>query len=664
MEKKHKNIIVIFLFLFIVVIIGVSYAYWTFQASQETINRLNTNCLEVNIEEEQNNISLLKEFPITDKEAEALTPFTFKIHNTCNVDATYSVQLEVKDENDVLSDEYIALSYNGNSKELLNTYSTVDPTVKETDFTANKAYQITTGTIKAGEEKDFSLKLWVDESVDINDDAMNKNFTSKVTVTSENIHYAYYKEDLLNGADPVLGENLIPVIIDAKGEVKRANLEEKWYEYGKQEWANAVILADEAQEPEVGAVIDEDSIESYFVWIPRYKYKIWDEGNYTTRVEDETQLSSKVQPIEIQFETTNDIASNGSKATDWLTHPAFTAFGVNGIWVGKFESGYKDAESTKAAEVNPASADEAIEAAKKLQIKPNVYSWRSIQLANAHLVSYNYQRELDSHMMKNTEWGAVAYLTNSKYGRCKDNQCNDDSRVRVNNNDSHLTGYAARNNPTTGDIGSSTVEPCSSYPNACNEHGPSEAGSDGEYTVNYFNNLSTLASTTGNYTGIYDLSGGSLEFVLAGMEAESNSNIPASGQKISRNSGFKGKTLDGQEVTDGIDLPESKYYDVYSYSTNAYDYSRGILGDATKELGPFYKIHYRIESTGVENSDRTVSGWYKNTAFFPFGNESSSTPWFVRGGHFRSGFEAGPFYIGRTHGNGVNSISFRVVLAI
>ena len=27
-----------------------------------------------------------------------------------------------------------------------------------------------------------------------------------------------------------------------------------------------------------------------------------------------------------------------------------------------------------------------------------------------------YQRELDSHMMKNTEWGAVAYLSHSIYG--------------------------------------------------------------------------------------------------------------------------------------------------------------------------------------------------------------------------------------------------------
>ena len=29
----------------------------------------------------------------------------------------------------------------------------------------------------------------------------------------------------------------------------------------------------------------------------------------------------------------------------------------------------------------------------------------------------------DSHLIKNMEWGAVAYLRNSKYGRCSNNSC-------------------------------------------------------------------------------------------------------------------------------------------------------------------------------------------------------------------------------------------------
>ena len=45
-------------------------------------------------------------------------------------------------------------------------------------------------------------------------------------------------------------------------------------------------------------------------------------------------------------------------------------------------------------------------------------------------------------MMKNTEWGAVAYLSQSIYGSRQ--------KVRINNNSAYLTGYAAKAVPTTG----------------------------------------------------------------------------------------------------------------------------------------------------------------------------------------------------------------------
>ena len=102
-----------------------------------------------------------------------------------------------------------------------------------------------------------------------------------------------------------------------------------------------------------------------------------------------------------------------------LTHPAFTSFDDNnGLWVAKFESGFKGATSTESAQVN--SSDYT-----NLVIKPNQYSWRSITVGNAFKTSYDYNRELDSHMMKNTEWGAVAYLSHSKYGNI--------ASLRINN---------------------------------------------------------------------------------------------------------------------------------------------------------------------------------------------------------------------------------------
>ena len=93
-------------------------------------------------------------------------------------------------------------------------------------------------------------------------------------------------------------------------------------------------------------------------------------------------------------------------------------------------------------ELNPTEAEQNIRDANKIIVKPNVYSWRRIQIANAFYTSYDYNRDLDSHMMKNTEWGAVAYLSHSAYGSA--------TKVRINNNLDYITGYQANNEPTCG----------------------------------------------------------------------------------------------------------------------------------------------------------------------------------------------------------------------
>ena len=81
--------------------------------------------------------------------------------------------------------------------------------------------------------------------------------------------------------------------------------------------------------------IKESDIESYFVWIPRYRYQIFDEGNYTEAIEG-IPTESNAKEIKIEFESLDTPPSNGSTKDSWLTHPAFTNFNVNGLWVGKF----------------------------------------------------------------------------------------------------------------------------------------------------------------------------------------------------------------------------------------------------------------------------------------------------------------------------------------
>ena len=423
--------------------------------------------------------------------------------------------------------------------------------------------------------------------------------------------YEIYVEAILNGTEPKLEEPLIPVTIEDDGTVKKADLTSKWYNYEEKRWANAVILKNENKEYVSGEIIPEEEIESYFVWIPKYSYKLWDLGNYTS----ETGIdANKVHSIEIKFGTTNTSDSVSGQCTtpgisgesgncevgDYMTHPAFLAFNTTGMWVGKFETGYDGATSASEAQNNTTEVDKVI-------VKPNVYSWRSIQVANAFTVSYNYQRELDSHMMKNTEWGAVAYLSHSIYGI--------NYEVRINNNSNYLTGYAA-----TTENGMESTTDVAMW----------------NTTVGY------LASTTGNITGVYDMSGGTYEYVM-GVIKDVNGNL-MSGNSSSYNSGFNGTLSDGSSYTSGINFPDSKYYDVYNYG-DYYNSSRRILGDGTGEMGPFQS---------------GKSSWYTDTSSFV----RSSGPWFYRGGIYNVGSDAGAFYFGNYNGHAYSSFSFRLVLCL
>lgn len=121
-----------------------------------------------------------------------------------------------------------------------------------------------------------------------------------------------------------------------------------------------------------------------------------------------------------------------------------------GIWVGKFETSGS---------------------LGKVTIIPNTNSLRSINVGDiftaCQRVKSTYDLAGDSHMMKNTEWGAVAYLAESKYGR-------NGTEIGMNS-----TNY------TTG---------------------------QGNY-VTYANQ-----STTGNVYGIYDINGTSWEFVAGVLD--------------------------------------------------------------------------------------------------------------------------------------------------
>ena len=321
---------------------------------------------------------------------------------------------------------------------------------------------------------------------------------------------------------PELLSNMIPIRYDGTNWVY-ANINEEWYNYETQEWANAVVL-NSGVVKNVGDIITEDEIALWYVWIPRYKYQLFNANNegvaeQLINIEFErgtasTGTVSCTDAINQSDENGNLISETCINATNgnWYTHPAFT-FGeeeITGFWIGKFEvSGGTDA----------------------ITVKPNVSSLRSTTVSQFFTAIQNmkttYGLSGDSHMNKNMEWGAVAYLKQSKYGL-------GETDIGTNNNSSYITGCGA----TARSSSSST---CDAY--------------------NTTNGM--LASTTGNIYGVYDMSGGAFEYVMGNM-VDSSSIFYISNSEFS-------------------DAPDAKYYDAYTYGTSNTDHGRGKLGDATKE---------------------------------------------------------------------------------
>ena len=263
---------------------------------------------------------------------------------------------------------------------------------------------------------------------------------------------------------------------------------------------------------------------AYYVYIPRYKYKIW-----ITSINDKRNE----QEIEIIFENKDAAKSTGTQVDEYITHSAFT-FGnteVNGIWVGKFETTGDSFAPT---------------------IKPDVCSFRYSYVSNDFDISkifgtskYGLTINIDAHMMKNSEWGAVAYLSRSKYGV--------NGEVYINNSSRYYTGRSG------GNVGGSTaINTVYTDQTATDQYNGYGFYTWDGYLLVYNTNtkgstrdFNKVASTTGNITGVYDMSGGAWEYVM-GVLADNNG-IPRAGwdSSASSHSGFNGMLYDEQCIRAG-----------------------------------------------------------------------------------------------------------------
>ena len=352
---------------------------------------------------------------------------------------------------------------------------------------------------------------------------------------------------------------------------------------------------------------------SMWVWIPRYAYKItyYTDSNYTTTTTNKTQYG-KIDVAFVKYENgqnmflnstdsgeiTSDPTEVGAGTEKWLVHPAFINDSSNnfanggwdrelsGIWVGKFEATGNYSNSTGTLSVLPAN---------------NALTYMTInqQYKFAQTGTFGEIATLNSHMAKNSEWGAIVYLAYSMYGT------------------GGIDIAKSSNGTITGGITSTST--------------PEKI-----YNENY------SQSTTNNPYGVYDLRGGSYERVASYVNYENNSFDLLT----------YGGTNEGDLYGSALERSTStRYKTVYAASGtsqgNSYELAASKKGDAIYETS----TSYQGRTSWNNGTGNKVLSYFPNTSY----------PFFLRGDHFNNtgtGMFAFYYYAGISYIGG----SFRMIL--
>ena len=333
----------------------------------------------------------------------------------------------------------------------------------------------------------------------------------------------------------------------------------EWYNYDdKKEWAN-VMLSDgtyKADTVKVGQVVEEKDLGSMYVWIPRYAYQIVADKNIkVTFLKGNT--NEGVDGVKYTEDQTTDTRTTS------IVHPAFNLGGteLKGFWMAKFEASgtNKDGNAVGNASSSSSAQQYAPDSTTIAKSLPNKISWRYITIGESEKRSMDITTtaktsfgltSATSHLIKNSEWGAVAYLCYSEWGAV----------------------------PMTNGAGTLNSSPWYYY-NLYTGQGPKSDSDEGMYSYDVIHNYSTsngvLSSTTRNVTGVYDMAGGAWERV-AGYLDNSNGNLE-----------YYGKSDDGTIQYFQNGKLNSRYASLWdSYEVSEEEKNNKItLSDGTVETG-------------------------------------------------------------------------------
>lgn len=172
-EKKNLGLIsvIIIVAISIVVLGATSYGLWVVTKHQESSNTITTSCFEVEFTELSSAINLPNAYPITDEKGLKTTPYTFKIKNICDTKTAYKITLNtLKISGSKIPDNLIKyVFYDSSSTVSVGAYlsnATINTETDniETTLPIINSYEMASGTLEKNGEKQYMLKLWIDES--------------------------------------------------------------------------------------------------------------------------------------------------------------------------------------------------------------------------------------------------------------------------------------------------------------------------------------------------------------------------------------------------------------------------------------------------------------------------------------------------------------------
>ena len=255
-KKKALILSIIGLIGLVIVTIGITYAVFTYTKLGTTDNTVTSGTLKFLYTENtgvKTGIKLTNALPISDTKGKALdgdnNVFDFSIEATNTGTETIPYEVTLRKKADSTLEENCVKVYLTDKTETTEK-NELEPTkyseLTQTNINVGNEIEKTIykSSVAGGEvsyRKDFRLRMWISDDSS-QDDINGKEFTATVNVyaNAELITVpTAYTETILNGTDPVLKDNLVPVTIDTDGTVKKANIYTKWYNYENKEWANA-----------------------------------------------------------------------------------------------------------------------------------------------------------------------------------------------------------------------------------------------------------------------------------------------------------------------------------------------------------------------------------------------------------------------------------------